>query len=81
MRIMQFQYAWKGEIAFNIRLNNHRKDVSNPKFIPVDLHFRNPGNLFNLYAKLTLIEQLSNIHTTDKGTLKFRWKYDEDFKI
>ena len=36
---------------------------------------------FNLHAKFTLIEQLSNIHKTDKGTLKFQLKRREDFWI
>ena len=49
------QYVGKAETAFNIRLNNHRKDVNNPKSIPADLHS------FNLHEKFTLIEQLSNI--------------------
>ena len=73
------KYVGKAETAFNIRLNNHRKDVNNPKSIPADFHLRKPGHSFNLHAKLTLIEQLSNIHTTDKGTLKFRLKRREDF--
>ena len=75
------QYVGKAETAFNIRRNNHRKDVNNPKSIPADLHFKKPGHSFNLHAKLTLIKQLSNIHTTDKGTLKFRLKRREDFWI
>ena len=49
--------------------------------MPADLHFRNSGNSFNLHAKFTLVEQLSNIHTTDKDTLKFRLKHREDFWI
>ena len=28
------QYVGKAEAAFNIRLNNHGKDVNNPKSIP-----------------------------------------------
>ena len=36
---------------------------------------------FNLHAKFTLIEQLSNIHKTDKGTLKFQLKRRVDFWI
>ena len=36
---------------------------------------------FNLHVKFTLIKQLSNIHTTDKGTLKFQLKRREDFWI
>ena len=74
-------YVGKAETAFNIRLNNHRKDANNPKSIPADFHFRKPGHSFNLHAKFTLIEQLSNIHTTDKETLKFRLKRREDFWI
>ena len=71
----------KIQYVSNIWLNNHRKDVSNPKSIPADFHFRNPGHSSNLYAKFTLNEQLSNIHTTDKETLKFRLKRREDFWI
>ena len=66
---------------FNIRLNNYRKDVNIPKSIPGDFHFRKPGHSFNFHAKFTLIEQLSNIHTTDKETLKFRLKRREYFWI
>ena len=69
--LCEVQYVGKSETAFNIRLNNHRKDVNNPKFIPVDLHFRKLGHSFNLHAKFTLIKQLSNIYTTDKEILKF----------
>ena len=79
--LCKIQYVGKAETAFNIRLNSHRKNISNPKSIPADLHFRKPGHSFNLHAKFTLIEQLSNIHTTDKETLKFRLKRREDFWI
>ena len=34
-----------------------------------------------MHAKFTLIEQLSNIHITDKDTLKFQLKRREDFWI
>ena len=64
-----------------MRLNNDRKDVNNPRSIPADLHFRESGHSFNLPAKFILIEQLSNIHTTDKNTLKFQLKRREDFWI
>ena len=69
--LCEVQYVGKSETAFNIRLNNHRKDVNNPKSIPVDLHFRKLVHSFNLHAKFTLIKQLSNIYTTDKEILKF----------
>ena len=69
------QYVGKVGTAFNIRLSNHIKDVNNPESTPADLHFGKPGHSFNLHAKFTLIKQLSNIHTTDKDTLKFRLKH------
>ena len=82
MCIMQNPICWKScNSFFNIRLNNHRKDVNNPKSIPADLHFRKSGHSFNLHAKLRLTEQLSNIHRTYKETLKFRLKRREDFLI
>ena len=78
--LCKVQYVRKAEAAFNIKLNNCRKDVSNPKSTPADLHFRKPGDSFSLHPKFTLIEQLSN-HTTDKDILKFRLKYREHFWI
>ena len=77
--LCKIQYVRKAETAFSIRLNNHRKDVNNPESIPADLRFRKPGHSFNLHAKFTLIEQLSNIHTTDKEILKYQLKRCEDF--
>ena len=42
--LCKIQYVGKAETAFNIRLNNHRKDVNNPKYSPAVLHFRKPGH-------------------------------------
>ena len=42
----------KYQTAFNIRLNDHRKDVSNPSAIPVYIHFRNEGCNFIQHTKL-----------------------------
>ena len=69
--LCKIQYVEKAETAFNIRLNNHRKDINNPKSIPAAFHFRKPGHLFNLHVKFTLIKRLITIHTTDQETLKF----------
>ena len=55
------------------------KDVSNPRSIPADLHFRKPGHSINLHAKFTLIKQLSNIPTKNNDILKFRLNRREDF--
>ena len=58
------QYVGKAETALNIRLNNHRKDVKDPKAIPVDKHFNQAGHSFNLHAKFIIIEQLQDIEKT-----------------
>ena len=72
---------YKQPVKQLLRLSNHRKDVNNPKCIPADFHFRKPAHSFSLHAKFTLIEQLSNIHTSDKEILTFRLKRREDFWI
>ena len=74
------QYVGKAETAFNVSLNNCTKDVNNPKSILANLHFRKPGHSFDLHAKFPLIK-LSNIHTTDKNTIKFWLRCCEDFWI
>ena len=79
--LCNIQYVGKAETAFNKRLNNHRKDVNNPKYIPADFHFRKPGHSFNLHAKFELLEHLSNIHITDMETSKFQLKRREDVWI
>ena len=78
---MQSPISWKSWKAFNIRLNNHRKDADNPKFILADLHFKKPGPSFNLHEKFTLIEQLNNIQATYKESLKFQLIRREDLWI
>ena len=48
--LCKIQFVGKAEIAFNIRFNNHRKDVrKDPKAIPVDKHF-NPRGLTLTYT-------------------------------
>ena len=37
--ICNLQYVRKHETTFNIRLNNHRKDVKDPEAILADKHF------------------------------------------
>ena len=81
MLIMQSPIRWKSGTAFSIRLNSHRKDVNNPKAIPGALNFRNHGHSFDVHAKFALIEQRSNIHTTNKDTLKLLLKRCEEFWI
>ena len=38
--ICNLQYVDKNETPFSIRLNNHRKDVKDPKAILADKHFQ-----------------------------------------
>ena len=57
--LCNIQFVGKSENSFNIRLNNHRKDVSNPKAIPACVHFRKEGHNVIQHAKFTLIEQLT----------------------
>ena len=79
--LCKVQYVGKAKTAFNLRLTTHRKDASNLKHIFGDSHFRKPGQLFNFQAKFKLIDQLSNIHTTNKDTLKLQLKFHEEFWI
>ena len=49
--LCKIQYVGKAETAFNIKLNNHRKDVNNPNSIPANFHLRKPGHSFNRTTK------------------------------
>ena len=51
------QYTSKSETFFNLRLNNHPKDVNKQNSLQADQHFQLPGHNFNNQAKYTLIEQ------------------------
>ena len=62
-------------------MNNHRKDVKDPKAIPVDKHFNQTGHNFNLHAKFIIIEQLQDIEKTFNEILKERLKTRETFWI
>ena len=60
-KLCKIQYVGKAVTAFNIRLNNHRKDVKDPKAIPADKFFNQTGHNFNLNAKFIIIEQLQEL--------------------
>ena len=55
------QHAGKSETPFNIRLNNHRKDVEDASAIPTDTHFTLPENDFSNSAKFPLKKFLDKI--------------------
>ena len=54
------QCVGKGETAFNIRLNNHRKNTTNPNAILACRQFEQQGHNFNSQAKLIIIDKLVN---------------------
>ena len=69
------QCVGKAETEFNIRLNNHRKDVREPDAIPASRHFSGKSHNFNTHAKFILIEQVRHIDINkekDKERLKLR---------
>ena len=66
--LCKIQCLGKWETPFSLRLNNHKKDVNNPKAIPGCNHFK-------------LIEQLTEISKVSKDTLRLRLKRREDFWI
>jgi len=74
------QYVGKAETPFNIRLNNHRKDVSKPNAIPACKHFAQNNHIFKEHARFTLIEQL-NYTNISKETITSRLKERENFWI
>ena len=79
-RICRIQYIGKSETEFNIRLNNHRKDVNRQNAPRADQHFKLPDHDFNQHARFTLIEQLDNTRI-DKDLATLRLKKREDFWI
>ena len=79
--ICSLQYVGKSETPFNLRLNNHRKDVKDANAILADKHFNLPSHDFNKHAKFTIIEQLRNISATPIEVLKERLKQRENFWI
>ena len=72
--LCKIQYVGKAETAFNIRFIKHSKDVKDPKAIPVDKHFYQTGDNFNLHAKFIIIAQLQDIEKTSNQILKERLK-------
>ena len=79
--ICNIQYVRKSETPFNIRLNNHRKDIKSPNAIPACKHFNRHDHDFNNHEKIIIIEQLRNILTASSETLKERLKQQENFWI
>ena len=58
---VKLQYVGKADTEFNIRLNNHKKDVWKPDAVPASCHFSGKYHNFNIYAKIILIEQIRHV--------------------
>ena len=54
------QYVGKAETAFNIRLDNHRKDTKDPNAILACRHFQQQGHNFNCRAKFIVRQTSKN---------------------
>ena len=60
--LYKMQYVGKAGTAFNLRLNNHRKDTKKPNSILACKHFQEKGHNFNKHAKFIIIDKLVNLH-------------------
>ena len=78
--LCKMEYVGKAEIAFNLRLNNHRKDTKNPNSILAWKHFQEKGHNFNKHAKFIIIDKLVNLHGS-KETLREMLVIKENFWI
>ena len=61
------QYVGKAETAFNLRLNNHRKDTKKPNSILTCKHFQEQGHNFSKHAKFIIIDKLVNLHSSKEA--------------
>ena len=75
----KIQNVGKSETLFNIRLNNHRKDIKKPNAIEACKHFNNNEYTFSKHGKFIIIEQLGNISTTPTETLKLSLNERKNF--
>ena len=77
----KIQYVGKSEISFNIRLNNHRKEIKKPNAIETCKRFNNNGHPLSKHGKFIIIEQLRDINATPTETLNLRLRERENFWI
>ena len=78
--ICNLHYVRKNETPFNIRLNNHRRNVKDPKLILADKCFRKNSHRFNEHARFAIIDRLT-ITNLDKEILRERLIQREKFWI
>ena len=78
--LCKIQYVGKAGTAFNLRLNNHRKDTKSPDSILACKHFQEQGPNSNKYAKFIIIGKLAKLHGS-KETLQKMLVVRENFWI
>ena len=78
--LCKMQYVGKAETAFNLRLNNHRKDTKKPNSILACKYFQEKGHNFNKHVKFIIIDKLVNLHGS-KETLREMLMIRENFWI
>ena len=61
--IYNLQYVGKNETPFNIRLNNHQKDVKDPKAILADKHIQKSGHRFNEHSRFMSTDRFTKHKT------------------
>ena len=74
------QYVRKAETAFNIRLNNHRKDAKHQNAILACRYFQQKSHNFNSHAKFIITSKLANT-SSSKDILRERIIQRENFWI
>ena len=74
------QYVRKAETAFNIRLNNHRKNAKHQNGILACRYFQQKSHNFNSHAKFIITSKLANT-SSSKDILRERIIQRENFWI
>ena len=74
----RIQYLGKAESDFDLRLNNHRKNVYKANAIPASRHFAMKVHIYNRDASFIIIEQICK-RTLTKETKKNLLQQRENF--
>ena len=61
--LYKVRYVGKAKTRFNMHLNNHRSDVSDPSTMPTCCYFTQNNHQFNNHTKFTLIETIASRQT------------------
>ena len=78
--LCKMQYVGKAETAFNLKLNNHRKDTKKSNSFLTCKHFQEQGHNFNKHAKFIIIDKLVKLHGS-KEALREMLAIRENFWI